>query len=116
MAGPLEDGAWLEAEADEGFELDDEDGSETIEGDPTDVASPADPVPSDGVWAEMVREGRQMVAHSRKLLEAMHEEDREETINLNERVETALTAKDAVVLKEALKSLRELLFFVEGKQ
>jgi hypothetical protein len=56
------------------------------------------------------------VGRSRQWLEQMHEEDRDEVIGLNEKIETALTAKDQDTLNQATKQLAELLFFVEGKQ
>jgi len=44
----------------------------------------------------------------------MHEEDREEAVDLNERIEQALAGSDRAGL-EAAAELRELLFFVEGR-
>jgi hypothetical protein len=72
-------------------------------------------VPANGNWAEVSREGRLLVERSRQLLERMHEEDREEVIDLSEQIETAIAATDETALKGAAKDLRELLFFVEGK-
>jgi len=45
----------------------------------------------------------------------MHEEDREEAIDLNAQIESAIAANDATALKQAASDLRELLFFVEGR-
>jgi hypothetical protein len=45
----------------------------------------------------------------------MHEEDREEAVDLNERIEQALAASDRPGLDAAAAELRELLFFVEGR-
>jgi hypothetical protein len=45
----------------------------------------------------------------------MHEEDREEAVDLNERIEEALAGSDRAGLEEAAAELRELLFFVEGR-
>jgi molecular chaperone DnaK (HSP70) len=73
-------------------------------------------VPTDGVWAEVAGEASEAVGRSRQWLEQMHEEDRDEVIGLNEKIETALTAKDQDTLNQATKQLAELLFFVEGKQ
>ena len=73
-------------------------------------------VPTDGVWAEVAGEASEAVERSRQWLEQMHEEDRDEVIGLNEKIETALTAKDQDTLNQATKQLAELLFFVEGKQ
>jgi molecular chaperone DnaK len=60
-------------------------------------------------------EGRQLVERSRQVLEQMHEEDREEVIDLNAQIEAAINAKDDSALKQAVHELRELLFFVEGR-
>ena len=75
----------------------------------------AAPVPTNGIWAEMTHEGRQLVDRSRQLLAQMHEEDREEVIALHEQIEAAIAATNESALKDAIKKLRELLFFVKGK-
>jgi hypothetical protein len=56
-----------------------------------------------------------MIERSRRLLDTAHEEDREEVIDLNQAIETAINDHDAAVLKQAIHDLRELLFFVEGQ-
>jgi molecular chaperone DnaK (HSP70) len=56
-----------------------------------------------------------LLDRSRRLLDKMHAEDREEAINLNERIESALQSHDAAELAGASLALRELLFFVEGQ-
>ena len=48
-------------------------------------------------------------------LQTAHEEDREEVIDLNQAIETAINNLDASALKQAIHDLRELLFFVEGQ-
>ncbi|MFP5206476.1 MAG: Hsp70 family protein [Acidobacteriota bacterium] len=58
---------------------------------------------------------RQLVERARALLTSVHDEDREEIVDLNQAIETALEAGDAQALKEPTESLRELLFFVEGR-
>jgi hypothetical protein len=45
----------------------------------------------------------------------LHEDDREEAIDLNAQIESAIDANDAIALKRAAQELRELLFFVEGR-
>jgi molecular chaperone DnaK (HSP70) len=65
--------------------------------------------------AEAVREGRQLAEQARRLLEQMHEEDREEVIDLNEQIEASIAASDESALGHATRQLRELLFFVAGK-
>jgi DNA-binding FadR family transcriptional regulator len=52
---------------------------------------------------------------SRKLLERMHQDDREEAIDLHERIGAAIETEDAAALAEASRALKELLFFMEGR-
>jgi hypothetical protein len=56
-----------------------------------------------------------LLDRSRRLLAKMHAEDREEAIDLHEKIDTALSSGDAAALREAADALRELLFFVEGQ-
>jgi molecular chaperone DnaK (HSP70) len=72
------------------------------------------------IEAERVRmpgeqEAEGLMERSRKLLDKMHAEDREETIGLHERIASAIDAGDASGLAEAARALREMLFFMEGK-
>jgi len=60
-------------------------------------------------------EARQLMERSRKQLDRMHAEDREEAIDLHERIEDAVSERDAAALAAASAALRELLFFMEGK-
>jgi molecular chaperone DnaK (HSP70) len=56
-----------------------------------------------------------LMARSRKLLDQMHEEDREEAIDLHERIEEAVQSGDSEALAKASRALTELLFFMEGQ-
>jgi molecular chaperone DnaK len=60
-------------------------------------------------------EAAALVERSRNLLEKMHSADREEAIDLHEKIETAIDAGDVAALAEASKALKELLFFTEGR-
>jgi molecular chaperone DnaK len=60
-------------------------------------------------------EAADLVARSRKLLDRMHQDDREEAIDLHERIEGAIEAGDPAALAEASRALKELLFFMEGR-
>jgi hypothetical protein len=60
-------------------------------------------------------EGRQMIERSRQSLDHIHEEDREEVIDLNQTIESAIEGQNAAVLAQALHDMRELLFFIEGR-
>jgi molecular chaperone DnaK len=61
------------------------------------------------------QEAADLIERSRKLLEKMHAEDREEAIDLHEKIEAAIDEGDGAALAEASRALRELLFFMEGK-
>jgi hypothetical protein len=56
-----------------------------------------------------------LLERSHRLLAKMHAEDREEAIDLHERIESAVASRDAAALMEATGALKELLFFVEGQ-
>jgi molecular chaperone DnaK (HSP70) len=71
-------------------------------------------VPVDATWVEHRREAVELIQRSRRLLDSMHAEDKEEAIGLTEAIEEAVAERDSRALVEALKSLKELLFFVEG--
>jgi molecular chaperone DnaK (HSP70) len=58
---------------------------------------------------------RDLLERSRQRLEQMHADDREEAIELHERIAAAIEAHDRDALREASRALGELLFFVEGK-
>lgn len=67
------------------------------------------------VRAEGDAEIESLLERSRRLLAKMHAEDREEAIDVHERIDAATTSGDAAALKEAAGALKELLFFVEGQ-
>jgi len=60
------------------------------------------------------RDTADLLDRSRRLLDRMHGDDREEAVTLNETIESALQSGDASALQQASEALRELLFFVEG--
>jgi molecular chaperone DnaK len=63
---------------------------------------------------DVEREANKVLEQSRRLLDSMHPEDREEAIALHERIQAAMASRDSEELKKATAELRELLFFVEG--
>jgi molecular chaperone DnaK len=63
----------------------------------------------------MFQAARELVDRSRVLLERMHADDVEEAVALHEKIDDAIAAHNAQELKAAVESLKELLFFVEGK-
>jgi len=71
-------------------------------------------VPIDANWAGLRHEAVDLLQRSRALLGRMHAEDREEADTLREAIETAVAHHDSPALEKAARSLKELLFFVEG--
>jgi molecular chaperone DnaK (HSP70) len=71
--------------------------------------------PGAGAWTVAVKEAQALTVRARALLEKVHEDDREEMIDLLEALENAMAAGDAAELAGARGELQELLFFVEGK-
>jgi molecular chaperone DnaK (HSP70) len=85
------------------------------EGDFTVHPAPNDAAVSEGDWSAAEEEGRKTIERSRLLLDKIHDEDREEAIDLNQTIESAIENRDAAALKQAVHDLREMLFFVEGR-
>jgi molecular chaperone DnaK (HSP70) len=77
---------------------------------PTEGSAPAEE------WSAAESEGRQLIERSRSMLDRIHEEDREEAIDLNRAIEEAIERHDGTALLEAVHDLREMLFFIEGRQ
>ena len=101
----------VEAEAEEEEEV--EEGAEAGTGEPhpgVEVIAPEDPA-----WAQVMQEARDLLVRSRRLLGQIHEDDREEAIELNERIKNAIEEQDVDALAEAVGALKELLYFVEGR-
>ncbi len=61
------------------------------------------------------REAAALVERSRNVLPKMHADDREEAIDLHEKIGLAIEAGDEAALADATRALREMLFFMEGK-
>jgi len=86
---------------------------EIIEGEFEEVESGGAPVERTVVAGEAAAES--LMERSRKLLDDMHEEDREEAIDLHERIGEAIESGDSEALAKASRALTELLFFMEGQ-
>ena len=103
------------AHADERFV----DGEKDWEADEASTDSPSrqDGMEDDGSagWTELTREAHRLVARSRELLPHMHDEDKEEAVDLNETIEKAVAELNEPALSPAVDALKELVFFVEGK-
>ncbi len=61
------------------------------------------------------QEALDLMERSRRLFERMHAEDREEAIDIHEKIGAAMERGDAPALTQASRKLREMLFFMEGK-
>ena len=68
----------------------------------------------DAAWAQTCSDARALLERSRGLLDGMHDEDKEEAIDLHEQIESALASKNSEMLAGVCEELKELLFFVEG--
>ena len=64
---------------------------------------------------EFQAKAQDLMDRSRRALSKMHADDREEAIDLHEKIESAIAAGDSAALDEASRALKELLFFVEGQ-
>jgi molecular chaperone DnaK (HSP70) len=89
--------------------------AEESSGDPIDEALEAEIAAVEREPLPGEPEAGDLIERSRKLLERMHAEDREEAIDLHEKIGIAIEAGDAAALAEASRALRELLFFMEGR-
>ena len=69
----------------------------------------------DTTWTQAGGDARRLLERSRTLLGSMHDEDKEEAIDLHEQIGSALASEDSEMLAGACQELDELLFFVEGK-
>jgi molecular chaperone DnaK (HSP70) len=87
--------------------------TEIAEGEFEEVESGGAPVERTVAAGEAAAES--LMERSRKLLDLMHEEDREEAIDLHERIGEAIESGDSEALAKATRALTELLFFMEGQ-
>ena len=67
----------------------------------------------DSPWGRAHRDAISLLERSRRLLNRIHPEDKEDAIDLHERIDSAITSRDTAALGEASEELKELLFFVE---
>jgi hypothetical protein len=56
-----------------------------------------------------------LIDRCRAGIQSMHDEDREEAVNLIESVSNAIQGGDPQTLDESVKALSEFLFFIEGR-
>jgi molecular chaperone DnaK len=56
-----------------------------------------------------------LIERCRASMSTMHDDDREEAVNLIESIATAQQANDPAGIEEACKAMSEFLFFIEGR-
>jgi molecular chaperone DnaK (HSP70) len=95
--------------------FDDDDFDDDVVEAPAAEAQDDDGMPLPPAKPTLDRDTDSLLERSRRLLEAMHPDDREEAIELHERIQAAAEAGDQHELDVASNALRELLFFIEGK-
>ena len=76
---------------------------------------PSSVLQSDAELTAQMAEAQGLIDRSRQLLATVHDEDKEEIIDLHEKIQEAIGAADGPALSTAVGTLRELLFFIEGK-
>jgi molecular chaperone DnaK (HSP70) len=99
------------ADFDEDF--DEEDEGEVIEVEASDLSPDASAAEADRDRRVQISEARALLERSRRLLDRMTAEDREEAITLHEQIEDALKTAQWQPLHAAMTTLAELLFYVE---
>jgi len=82
---------------------------------PSQGAYVAEPAGGNAAGGKAYDDARDLLERSRKLLAGVHDEDREEMIDLHEQIQQAIGRGDGQAVAAATAELRELLFFVEGK-
>ncbi|OHB78132.1 MAG: hypothetical protein A2Z25_13530 [Planctomycetes bacterium RBG_16_55_9] len=63
----------------------------------------------------VVAAAHRLIERSRQLLAGIHDEDKEEIIDLHEKIQEAIDTSDRQALSTGVNALQELLFFIEGK-
>ena len=105
----------VEVEEDLPEEDEEEDGAIEIEAGPVEARlTNGKAEPADANWAALRHEAVELLRRSGAALGRMHAEDQEEAASLRAEIEAAVAHHDPHALGEALRSLKELLFFVEG--
>ena len=70
--------------------------------------------PLDPEFAKLSEAAGQLLTRSREKLHDVHNEDREEMVDLHEQITEAIDKQDSKSLTKAVAELKELLFFIEG--
>ena len=98
---------------DEEMDFDEDDDDEVIEIEASDISTDASAAETDRDRRVQISEARALLERSRRLLDRMTAEDREEAIALHEQIEEALKTAQWQPLHAAMTTLADLLFYVE---
>jgi molecular chaperone DnaK (HSP70) len=98
---------------DEEVDFDEDDADEVIEVEASDLSPDASAAEADRDRRVQISEARALLERSRRLLDKMTPEDREEAIALHEQIEEALKTAQWQPLHAAMTTLADLLFYVE---
>ncbi len=98
---------------DEEVDFDEDDDDEVIEIEASDISTDASTAETDRDRRVQISEARALLERSRRLLDRMTAEDREEAIALHEQIEEALKTAQWQPLHAAMTTLADLLFYVE---
>ena len=98
---------------DEEGEFDEEEDDEVIDIEARDIAADASAAEVERDRRVQISEARALLERSRRLLDKMAAEDREEAIVFHEQIEDALKTAQWQQLHAAMTALADLLFYVE---
>src|SRR5713101_2545153 len=98
---------------DEEVDFDEDDDDEVLEIEASDISADASTAEADRDRRVQISEARALLERSRRLLDKMTAEDREEAIALHEQIEEALKTAQWQPLHATMTTLADLLFYVE---
>lgn len=114
LEAKTEEGEWSLDTEDDLDKLDELDELDELEGELAE-STRGEPKDEDRDRRVQISEARALLERSRRLLDTMNSDDREEAIGLHERIENALNTPDPKRLHAAMTELADLLFYVEEK-
>jgi molecular chaperone DnaK (HSP70) len=92
-----------------------EDGLQTDPEPESDTSQATQMTQPDPEMDAIVTAAHRLIERSRQLLAGIHDEDKEEIIDLHEKIQEAIDTSDRQALSTGADALQELLFFIEGK-
>ncbi|MBL7185983.1 MAG: Hsp70 family protein [Phycisphaerae bacterium] len=92
-----------------------EDGPQTSLEPASDTSQATQMTQADPEMDAVVAAAHRLIERSRQLLAGIHNEDKEEIIDLHEKIQEAIDTSDRQALSTGVDALQELLFFIEGK-